>query len=118
MRQLSIYFKLQNKPSQRYISLTKWFNKDNTENNKSETIKAENEVKEKPVLDVISSAVNQETLIYEEKAKEKNLEPQEIKRQENTSEQSRQIISSESIKKLKDKIIGKAEKEEDPKGKK
>ncbi|XP_018571632.1 zinc transporter 9 [Anoplophora glabripennis] len=66
-----------------------------------------NDDKEKPVLQVISPNLKkEEQKDILENVKEKSLE---------VDEGPKQILSAESIKKLKEKIIGKSEKEADPK---
>lgn len=63
--------------------------------------------KEKPVLQVISPNLKkEEQKDILENVKEKSLE---------VDEEPKQILSADSIKKLKEKIIGKSEKEADPK---
>lgn len=64
-----------------------------------------NDGKEKPVLQVISPNLKKEEhKDILQNVKEKSLE---------INEEPKQILSSESIKKLKEKIIGKSEKEGD-----
>lgn len=69
--------------------------------------KAETQTKEKPVLEVISPNLKKEVTVNLENVKEKSLD---------SEESPRQILSTHSIKKLKEKIIGKIEKDIEAKG--
>lgn len=90
----------------RYFFITNFVCKDKPNSNEKNVI-------DKPVLEVISpekiGGSSKHSKVILENIQEKSLEK--------PTEQPK-IISTESIKKLKDKIIGKSEKEEESKGKK
>uniref|UniRef100_A0A6P7GIG0 Proton-coupled zinc antiporter SLC30A9, mitochondrial n=1 Tax=Diabrotica virgifera virgifera TaxID=50390 RepID=A0A6P7GIG0_DIAVI len=101
--------KLDGKNGWRSISWTKVFFNDQSSDDlksKNKNLQNKSDKKTKPVLEVISpelSAVKKETTVVLENVKEKSLQSE--------NEENPKILSADSIKKLKDKIIGKGEKE-------
>ncbi|CAG9819979.1 unnamed protein product [Phaedon cochleariae] len=96
----------------RSISFTTIFQRQ-AKNDPKNSGTTENEIKAKPVLEVISPNLRgeekQNSTVDLENIKEKSLQEQ------SEDETRKQILSTESIKKLKDKIIGRPEKEGDNK---